>query len=412
MLRSTIRRASESRGEASTAADPPSRLRAFFWGRSLDECIASGRDNILQLRLIAALLVLLGHSNLAGPSRVPFDIVHALLPATYTHVTGLFIFFVVSGILITLSFQRRPDLARFLRARFLRIWPALAVCVLAWAFVLGPIASTLPLSQYFAFGRADSPYHYVRENLSMFGFSTALPGVFANARVAAGQVDTPLWSIPVEATMYLYVAAAGVLRLLRFPWLTSLVIAGFFTCVWIWPVSHGELQYMKSLDLTVRGFFGAGAILCLLRRYVRVSNGIMLAIAAACFVARSTIHALPFAFLAIGYFVLWFAYVPRLPRMPRDADLSYATYLWGWPLQQAVATFGHVTTPILLFAIVAPIAMGIAVLSWFFVEKPALRLKDVRLPRIHFGRRSPSPPLAPPAGDMGSLEVPQPPAQA
>jgi peptidoglycan/LPS O-acetylase OafA/YrhL len=391
--------------EAGAVTAAPSRLRAFFWGRSLDECIGSGRDNILPLRLIAALLVLLGHSSLAGPSRVPFDIVHALLPATYTHVTGLFIFFLVSGILITLSFQRRPDLPRFLRARFLRIWPALAVCVLIWAFVLGPLASTLPLSDYFAFGRADSPYHYAGVNLSVFGFSTVLPGVFSNARVAPGQVDTPLWSISVEATLYLCVAAAGVLRLLRFPRLTSLVIAGFFAWAWIWPVSHGKLHYMHNLQLTVQGFFGAGAILCLLRRYVRVSSGIMLAVAIACWWARGTIHALPFAFLAIGYFVLWFAYVPRLPRIPRDADLSYATYLWGWPLQQSVATFLHVTTPILLFAIVAPIALGIATLSWFFVEKPALRLKDFRRFRMPSRRGSSaarSPALASAAGDPAS----------
>ena len=37
-------------------------MRRFLLGRSLEDCIAGGRDNILLLRLVAALLVVLGHS--------------------------------------------------------------------------------------------------------------------------------------------------------------------------------------------------------------------------------------------------------------------------------------------------------------------------------------------------------------
>lgn len=354
------------------------RLRAFLWGRSLAECIESGRDNILQVRLVAALLVIYGHSVLTGGSAGWIDLAHWVVPDLYTHVLGLFTFFLLSGILVTLSYIRTPHLVRFLRARFLRIWPALAVCALVWAFVLGPLLTEVPLATYFSMHGADSPYDYAAHILSIFRISNALPGVFTHNWVA-GQVNTPLWTIAVESTLYLWVAGAGVLRLLRLPWLTSFAIAGLFSYLVLWPMSRGQFELLGQLRLTVEGFFGAGVILCLLRRYVRVSSGIMLAIGIACGLASRTTHHMPFALLATGYAVLWIAYVPRLPEMPFRADFSYGTYLWGWPVQQTVLMLTHVKSPTALFAIAAPIAVAIGALSWFCIEKPALRLKDRRI---------------------------------
>jgi peptidoglycan/LPS O-acetylase OafA/YrhL len=105
----------------------------------------------------------------------------------------------------------------------------------------------------------------------------------------------------------------------------------------------------------------------------------MLLMLAACIASRNGSHLMPFTWLAIGYFVLWFCYVPRLPKMPGGIDLSYGTYLYAFPLQQILVMKG-VADPLLLFAIATPIVLVIAALSWFFIEKPALRLKDVRWP--------------------------------
>ena len=80
--------------------------------------------------------------------------------------------------------------------------------------------------------------------------------------------------------------------------------------------------------------------------------------------------------LAVVYFVFWFAYVPKLPSIPFGLDLSYGTYLWAFPVQQAIVASGHASTPLALFAIATPIVLAIAVASWLCVERPALRLKD------------------------------------
>ena len=350
-------------------------MRQLIFGRSLERCVADGRDNILLLRLGAALLVVLGHSFvLVGDLEAAGDPVHRLLPRTHAHLVGVALFFTISGFLITLSYQRRPDLARFLRARVLRLWPALAVVLALTAFVLGPIVSTLAPGLYFASSDGGSTaLGYFLGNLALFDLRQTLPGVFA-ANAIPHVVNGSLWTIPYEAAMYVCVATAGALGLLRFPRLTSVLVALAIAVVVLWP-TYGGGPYPKSLallGLQLGACFGAGAIACLLRRYVPVSSAIMLALAAIALLARET----PLMWLAVVYFVFWFAYVPRLPSMPRGLDLSYGTYLWAFPVQQTIVAFGLATSPLALFAIATPIVLAIAAVSWLAIERPALQLKD------------------------------------
>jgi peptidoglycan/LPS O-acetylase OafA/YrhL len=350
-------------------------LVRLFKGRTLARCIADGRDNIGQLRLLAALMVVLGHCNLGGGGRWPYDPIHVVLPQAQVHAIGLMFFFMISGFLITYSFLRQPKLLRYLRARFLRLWPALFVCTLTWAFLLGPALSELPLRDYFSFSRPDSPFLYVWRNARLFSLQNVLPGLFQSNPLPI-QVNTPLWSIPVEAQMYLWVAAAGVLRLLRLPWLTSITVALVLSVLILWPMLRGD---HPTLDWVVRGFFGAGAIACLLRERIPISTGIMAVLVLLCLLASRTTHALPFLWMAIGYFVLWFAYAPQLPSIPFRLDVSYGVYLWGWPVQQSLVHLTGVDEPLLLFAMTAPIVLTLGTLSWLCIERPALKLKDLRI---------------------------------
>jgi len=352
-------------------------MRRFVLGRSLEQCVADGRDNILLLRFLAALLVVLGHSYvLVGDLAAVGDPVHRLLPRTHAHLVGVALFFTISGFLITLSYQRRPHLGRFLRARFLRLWPALAVVVALTAFVLGPIVSTLAPRDYFASADGGSaPFGYFWGNLSLLDPRQTLPGVFASNPIPR-VVNGSLWTIPYEAAMYLCVAAAGAIGLLRFPRLASVVIVATIGIVVLWP-TYGGGPYPKNLallGLQLGACFGAGSIACLLQRHVPVSSAIMLALAVASLLLRET----PLMWLAVVYFVFWFAYVPKLPAMPRGLDLSYGTYLFAFPVQQTIVAIGHVTAPLALFAIATPVALAIAAVSWLCIERPALRLKESR----------------------------------
>src|SRR5262245_22570122 len=108
---------------------------------------ATGRDNNFNLvRLIAAALVLVSHSwPLSGTPGEPLE---RFAGFSLGHL-GVDIFFVVSGFLVTGSLLDRP-LGSFLRARVLRIFPALAVNSFGTAFVIGSLVTALPVGHYLA----------------------------------------------------------------------------------------------------------------------------------------------------------------------------------------------------------------------------------------------------------------------
>jgi peptidoglycan/LPS O-acetylase OafA/YrhL len=343
----------------------------FAWlaGPSLAECLARGRDNFLVLRLCAALLVLLGHSYaLLAPGLSEADPARVWLDHTYTHFIGVMAFFVISGYLITLSWQRNPRLGRYLVARALRILPALGVCMVLTAFVLGPIWTSLPLASYLS---SAQPYAYVAGNFGLVSLHWQLPGVF-NANPVTDVVNGSLWTLPVEAMMYLGVAVLGLCSLLARRWLANLALAVFIAAYLVWPlIASGDI----GLDRMLVAFFAFGALCCVNREHVPISLPMLVLVVFACWLARDSGIYRYLLGLAIGYATLWFAYAPRLPTVRGLGDWSYGTYLWGFPVQQALISFGVLHDPLALFACALAPTLLLAALSWHGIERPALRLK-------------------------------------
>src|SRR5262249_34019536 len=139
-----------------------------------------------------------------------------------------FVFFVISGFLVTQSWERAPSVSRFAMKRTLRIFPALAACILGLTFILGPIISTLPLGGYLS---SYGTYDFLLSNLLLHTDHNSLPGVWFTARDLGHIVDGPLWSLPVEVAMYVMVAAMGAARLMRIPVLLALLAAGLLAIV-------------------------------------------------------------------------------------------------------------------------------------------------------------------------------------
>lgn len=149
------------------------------------------------LRLLAAAAVVVGHSCV---------IIGTLPPTLFgvgVHVLGVHAFFVISGYLITRSWQDDPSVWRFAWRRALRIVPALLALVVGTVLVLGPVLTTLPLGAYFA-GRATQLYWWN----AAFAPYYLLSGVFQDGRPYTG-VNGSLWSLPIEAAMYAVVPVLG-----------------------------------------------------------------------------------------------------------------------------------------------------------------------------------------------------------
>jgi peptidoglycan/LPS O-acetylase OafA/YrhL len=115
------------------------------------------------------------------------------------HTLGVYIFFIISGYLITKSWLRAARLAHYLRNRLLRILPGLFAVVLFSVFTLGPVASTLSTAHHFD---DDGTWRYLL-NMALRPVYV-LPGVF-EVLPHPRSVNGSLWTLPVEFFCYLIV---------------------------------------------------------------------------------------------------------------------------------------------------------------------------------------------------------------
>jgi peptidoglycan/LPS O-acetylase OafA/YrhL len=328
------------------------------------------RDNNFDtMRLVAALAVIVSHAFPLsyGPGSIE----------PMARITGgqsnlgqlaVVVFFVLSGYLITGSFHRQTPL-RFVLARALRILPGLALVLLVLAFVLGPLMTALPSSDYLA---SALPWRYVGTNLSLTGFVHGLPGVF-DGNPLPHAVDASLWTLRYEAQCYGLVFVLGIAGLL-----TRWVVLGLLLAAL--AASRGWLGG-EGFDINhalFASYFLGGAAFCLWRPPLRW----WLALGAAGVLAIAAWWGLALALATAGaYLVLYVGLAPaiRLPKVTRWGDLSYGTYVWAFPVQQlATLALGAWASWFLNLVVALPVTLALAVLSWHLVERPALALRAGR----------------------------------
>jgi peptidoglycan/LPS O-acetylase OafA/YrhL len=360
---------------------------------SLADSLKQGRDNFLLLRLLAASMVVFGHSYAIAqiPGLHDFIAMSGWGPGVYTGSIAVDIFFVVSGFLVTGSYVNRRDLRQFLRSRFLRIVPAYLACVVITALVVGTLVSELSTTQYL--GHVDT-LRYIIKNLTFTNLEWYLPGVFESnphPRVVNGS----LWTLPAEVRMYAWVAIFGLAGLLHRRWLFNVIIGlAFILAAWF-PDQATSLFRVDSY-FRLAGLFALGAVFYLNREFIPLNGLIAAALVLLCYWLHGTAHFMSVFAVALAYVSLWLAYAPRIPGFEKIGDYSYGVYLWGFPVQQTVAWVIGSPTPMQVFAWAMPITLLIAVASWHWLEKPALRLKHLPMHRWPMAllRRAPEPPAA------------------
>lgn len=297
---------------------------------------------------------------------------------------GVDMFFVVSGFLVTGSLLARPTLADFARSRALRIFPALVASAWATAFVVGPLATRLPLGSYLA---DPDTWRYALQNSVTWPFGVCwwLPGVFLE-NPGGPAVNGALWSLPWELTMYVLLFMLGLWLLReRGPQAGTNLRNAVLTLAVAATLAHGlneafafthRFELVQGFRLTAL-FFTAGS-LQVLRGRIPLSLGFLggaIAALGLALVAGRGWHALyP---LALAYLVTWLALVPAGPirLYNRLGDYSYGFYLWQFPIQQWIVGRNPDSSPLELMLTAAPLTLGLAALSWYLVESPALRWK-------------------------------------
>jgi peptidoglycan/LPS O-acetylase OafA/YrhL len=136
---------------------------------------------------------------------------------------GVNIFFIMSGFLVSKSWDEHPRASAFIAKRLLRIMPGLAGVTVFCAFILGPLFTAIPLGAYFG----DSHTYSYLQGVFLFSLQYVLPSVFWNN--ASDIVNGSIWTLPLEFLAYLGILAAAAAGLFKrrtgFVLLAALILA-------------------------------------------------------------------------------------------------------------------------------------------------------------------------------------------
>jgi peptidoglycan/LPS O-acetylase OafA/YrhL len=326
------------------------------------------------LRMVGVVLVIIEHSWVLAGHGTPIRFFDGV-------GTGVGIFFVVSGYLITESWLRDPSPRRYTTRRFLRIYPCYLLVIAAAALVLGPLVTTLRAGDYFT---DPETWRYFVANLFILPMQYDLPGVFSHVP-EPHVVNGSLWTLRLEVLCYAAVVLLGLTGLLRRR-LVLLLVAG--AGVVLSTAVHAA-DYTGNLipHLLVAGaaepltFFALGMFARIAFPGKSPPWSVSLGLFAAWILLWHTPAGYPLALAAIACLTLTVAFrSPGAIHHPTGRfDLSYGAYVLAYPVQQLLVGAGLHTPWLVLpatLAIVSPLAMA----SWVLVERPALRLKPRRSP--------------------------------
>jgi peptidoglycan/LPS O-acetylase OafA/YrhL len=315
----------------------------------LSSVMAPEANNFAALRLVAAVAVIVSHATYLITGRVPLEPLADVTRFTLgQHAVHLF--FVLSGVMVAGSLERSPTLVDYARRRALRILPGLAACALVTAFLLGPLVTSRSLASYLA---DPATYRYPLHVLTLVDVNAPLPGVFTTHVVP--RVNSPLWTLKYEVLCYGALGLAALLGLWRRGAGLVLVAAGTLGAL-ILLGGHdrpsGELPASANLVRFWSCFF-----LYALALDTRLELTLTLGLTA--------YGALVLATLPLG----------ALRRWTNRTDVSYGTYIYGWPVSQLLLHLWPGLSAWSLALASIPLAMGLGLLSWTLIERPALAWK-------------------------------------
>ncbi|MGE2721067.1 acyltransferase family protein [Mycolicibacterium celeriflavum] len=347
------------------------------------------RNNALNAwRLMLALGVILWHTYPLTGRDISYEPVHQLLRDAW--VDG---FFAISGFLITASWLSKPQLRTYFAARGLRLLPGLWVCLIVTAFVAAPIGVAM---QGGAAGRlllSDAPIEFVLKN-SAVAILQPKVGTTPSGVPWPNGWNGSLWTLQWELFCYIGIAILGVAGLLTRRWVVPAamalaVLASALAPAWAMSLIEQPQSPEQQIDPKTAALllgaiaarfavmFLAGALLYQLRevipaRWSLVAVSVTIVLAASLMPNYRVIGAVPLAYAIIVSGALIHNKYLRL-----RTDLSYGVYIYAFPVQQLLVIGGLGKMNPLVFALIAAIAtLPLAALSWFLVEKPALRLKS------------------------------------
>ncbi|MBI5529691.1 MAG: acyltransferase [Deltaproteobacteria bacterium] len=326
-------------------------------------------NNFDLIRLICASVVCLFHAHvLSGvPALSPFSSVFAAVHPVQC-------FFVISGILITGSWDRSKSVSDFAVRRLRRVYPAYVLSIVGFACLLSLFSIHGARDYFFSFDFA----RYLGWNALFLNFlKPSLPGVFSGNPEQA--VNGALWTLKVEVMFY---CAVPVLAWLfgRFNRLVLIVGLYLASCVYLVLFVHLSRETGRGVYAELARQLPGQMSYCLSGALVFFHFEFFRKHAKFCLIAGLAAYVLSFRFewlifvkpMGLALVVFFVAYcLPLLSRIKLPGDYSYGIFIFHYPIVQIAVAKGYFKDgdPWLVSLAALATAFSLAVLSWHGLEK-------------------------------------------
>ena len=321
------------------------------------------------VRFTAATMVVLSHS-------------YALVGLIQPHIGNVslggfsvWVFFILSGFLISFSWKQYPRFNVFMAKRSLRIFPGLIVAIIVTILMMG-LVSSLRYRDYITHPETVSYFN----NVLLLRTQYSLPGVFTN-NIYPSAVNGSLWTLAYEFFMYFAVAVLGVFSLLKkrrveYVWVILLllnILSVIKPGALSFSIFYLDMQLVAQMGL----MFFSGVLLQIYDKKIIYKNAYWLVSLLLFFIGATLLPSLtaPLGGILLAYGIVGFAKKPYFYKFGKYGDFSYGLYVYSFPVQQLVWYFTKTTSPIKMFALSFSVSLFLGVVSWYLVESRFIKLK-------------------------------------
>lgn len=340
--------------------------------------IAPGRDNnFFIIRFCSALLVIYDHM---------FTLVRAdnqpMFMGRNIAAIGFYSFFLLSGYLVSQSYQSDPNVLRYAIRRSFRIMPGLIVLILITVYIIGPIFTTVPLPEYFS-------SYLINEYLQciLLKIYYTLPGVFFQNPYPTA-VNGSLWSLTVEMMLYVTIPLLIVLFKkinIRVPVVAGIIIFLIAFGYYVSQTALGEIVFYQIglySALRVAPYFFIGYLFTLpkIKKILNLQVAFFMFLFLVYFQFPKGMNDF-MILLFLPYIVFSVALAPKpiFKNFGLKNDYSYGLFLYSFLVQQMVINIISVRMNLIIpFYAYLVLSFGLSFLfaffSWHCVEKPIQRL--------------------------------------
>lgn len=358
---------------------------------SIDQAFNPRENSLTLIRLSLATIVVYSHSFEIGgygldPLKEHFGVSFGELAVDS--------FFAISGFLITSSFLKSKSVINYLWKRVLRIFPGYWACLVVIALLICPIIYSIqnqgidPTLNLF-----DNPFlDYVKSNFWLRINQSGIKNLFFD-HPAQGVINGSLWSLFPEFLCYLLVIFLGRIHFLkeRKIYLIFLFIGLFITYSshdvilehFRYTSFYGKIWYLLKL-IELSTYFISGMLLYLYRCNILFSLNLLIAsilclCLSICFKSYFFASPIVLIYILIGISI-------QVPSFGIDkiGDYSYGIYIYSYSIQQTIYFFNQsLPNSLTFFLITLGFTLPFAWFSWVCIEKPCLKLKELKIAFFH-----------------------------